>query len=263
MFFATFPPYGTLVYYRSKMKYMDQQFDTTETTSAPEVPETAPAQKKSSMMKPLIALIVGIMVAGGGYFAYDYLNTPVVAVVNGTKITEAELKENVDMMTKSAEMQGANVSDETVAAEIRSQALTNLINNEILMGAAQRAGMSTNEAAVKTAYDSLVSEVGGEEELKTRMETVGLSSETLMGNISDRLMVDEYIEAETDIENITITDEEIETYLASVNTEGVTLPPLEEIRPQIEATLIMEKQQAMVDALIEKLRGEATIEIKE
>jgi hypothetical protein len=255
---------GTLLYYRSKTKYMDQQFETIQPVNTEETPVEAESitPEKSSRVKPLIGLIVGIAVAIGGYFGYEYLQKPSVAVVNGTKITQAELQENIDMMTKSAEMQGIEVSDPAVATEIRSQALTNLVNNELLMGAARKAGMSTNEAAVKTAYDSLVTEVGGEEELKTRMESVGLTSETLMGNISDRLMVDEYIEAETEIENIIITDEEIETYLASVRTEGVTLPPLAEIRPQVEATLIAEKQQSIVDALIERLRAEGTIEIK-
>jgi Arc/MetJ family transcription regulator len=242
---------------------MNEHPDTTQTTEIATGETPTPKEKRTTRFRPLIALLVGVAIAVGGYFGYERFNIPSVATVNGTKITEVELNENIDMMTKSAEMQGIDVSDPAITTEIRTQALTNLINNELLMSAARNAGVSTNEAAVKTAYDSLVTEVGGEEELKTRMESVGLTSETLMGNISDRLLVDQYIEAETDIKNITITDEEVETYLAGVTTEGVTLPPLEEIRPQIEATLIAEKQQQIVDALIEKLRSEASIEIKE
>jgi hypothetical protein len=246
---------------------MNEHPDTIQATpNTPEhTPDVAVTPKESfiSRFRPLIALLIGVAIAVGGYFGYERLTVPVVATVNGAKITETELNENIDMMTKSAEIQGIDVSDPAIVAEIRSQALTNLVNNELLMGAARSAGVSTNEAAVKTAYDSLVTEVGGEEELKSRMESVGLTSETLMGNISDRLLVDQYIEAETDIKDITITDEEIEAYLASVSTEGVTVPPLEEIRPQIEASLIAEKQQQIVDALIEKLRTEATIEMKE
>lgn len=258
--------YGTLGYYRSKTKYMDPKNEITETVSSPEMPAEVvveTVQSKPSRKKQFIALIIGVIVAVGGYFGYEHFSVPSVAVVNGAKISEAELQENIDMMIKSAEQQGIDVTDPGIATEIRTQALTNLVNNELLMGAARKSGVRTNEAAIKTAYDSLVSEVGGEEELKTRMESVGLTSEILMGNIGDRLLVDQYIEAETDIKNIVITDAEITAYLASVNTEGVALPPLEEIRPQIEASLIAGKQQEIVDALIEKLRSEATIDLKE
>ncbi len=235
-------------------------------TAAPEVtvmPQSEQPESMFSKYKPFLALVLGIAISVGGYAAYDHYTEPIAAKVNGAKITQAELAESVQMMMKGAELQGIDVTDEAVRTEITSQALTNLINNELLLGAARKSGVSTNEAAVQTAYDSLVTEVGGEEELKSRMETVGLSLETLRGNIGDRLMVDEYIETETDIETITVTDEEITAYLSTIQTEGITLPPLEEIRPQIEASLIAERQQAIVDALIEKLRSEATIEIKE
>jgi SurA N-terminal domain len=244
---------------------MDQHHEVEATeTSATQATPSAAAEVKSKRPSYLTALgLIGIIgIAGAGYVFYTRTQVPVVAVVNGTNITQEELDENVNMMKKSAELQGIDVSDAAVVTEIENQAIVNLINNELLLGAAKRAGLSTNEAAVQTAYEGLVSEFGSEEELKVRMESFGLTPEVLRGNITDRLIVDAYIEAETDIEEIEVTDAEVEGYLASATTEGVTLPPLEEIRPQIEATLIAERQQAIVDALIERLRSESTIEIK-
>lgn len=231
----------------------------TETTPTP----SDPAPVKKSYIKYVLLGVVVAVVFGVLYNVYTRTQKDTVAVVNGTRITQTELDENVAMMTKSAEAQGVDVADATVTSEIRTQALENLISNALLTGAAKKAGKGANEAAVKTAYDSLVAEVGGEEELKTRMETVGLTTETLFKNIGDRLMVDAYIESVTDIKSLSVTDEEITAYLDSIKTEGVTLPPLEEIKPQIEATLLAEKQQKVVTDLIEKLRAEGEVEIRE
>jgi peptidyl-prolyl cis-trans isomerase SurA len=216
----------------------------------------------STIPRHYLAFLAGLILAIVlGYFFYIRMNADVAAVVDGTKITRAELENNIAMMTKSAELQGMDVSDATVTEAIKTQALDNLINNALLMNAANEAGLASNEAAVQSAYETLLSEVGGEEELKSRMASVGLTDETLKGNISDRIIADAYIESVTDIENATVTIEEIESYLASISTQGITLPPLEEIKPQIESTLLAEKQQKYVDDLIAKLRSEATIEI--
>ncbi len=235
---------------------------TTEATTITKelmIPETP----KSTRVRPLVAFLCGVLVSVGGYIAYDRMSVDAVAVVNDVKITRPDLDESVELMKKSAEMQGADVTDPAITAELRSQALTNLVNNELLMGAARRAGMTANEASVQTAYDNLVTQVGGEDKLKERMTAVGLTPEVLRGNISDRLMVDQYIEAETDIEDLTVTPEEIDSYIQSISSEGVTLPPLDDIKGQIEATILGQKQEEVANTLIEKLRGEAEIKIIE
>ena len=218
---------------------------------------------KHTRVRPLVAFLAGVLVAVGGYIAYDRLTVDAVAIVNDGTITQAELDESVELMKKSAEMQGADVTDPKVVAELRTQALANLVNNELLMGAARRAGITANEASVQTAYDKLVTQIGGEDKLKERMTAVGLTPEVLRVNIGDRLMVDQYIEAETDIENLAVTPEEVDAYIQSITSEGVTLPPLEDIRGQIETTILGQKQEEIASTLIEKLRGEAKIKIIE
>lgn len=238
-----------------------------QTTTEPVLeatPNVAPATTslfQSPRTRIFIALGAVALIALG-YFVYTTMTMKVAAVVNGEKIAQSKVDENVTMMTKSAELQGIDVADPAIALEIKTQALDNLINNELLLSAARAHGLSANEAAVQSAYETLVTEVGGEEELNSRMETVGLTVDTLMGNITDRLVVDQYIEAVTDIETVTVTEEEVTTYINSISAEGVALPPLEEIAPQIEASILAEKQQGIVDELIAKLRSEARIEIK-
>ncbi len=233
--------------------------DATIITETPSAGETAPVRK--SYLKYVLLGIVVAVASGALYNTYVKTHADAVAIVNGTRITQTELDENVAMMTKGAAAQGIDITSTTTLEEIRTQAIENLVNNALLMGAAKNAGKEADEAAIQTAYDKLVGEVGGEEELKTRMAAVGLTRETLFKNIAERLMVDAYIESETDIKSLTVTDAEVTAYLDSIKTEGVTLPPLEEIRPQIESTLLVQKQQKVVADLIEKLRAEGKVEI--
>lgn len=222
-----------------------------------------PVEKKKESYRPLIAFALGVLVSVGGFRLYDIFTTPVAAIVNGTRITTEMFEKDVAMMEKGAALSGVDVNDPLVKKDIRTQALNNLITNELLIGAARTSGAVTDDASIQTAYEELMTDVGGEEALVSRMEAVGLTRETLMDNIKDRLLVDTYLEGATDIKTATVTDEELQAYVAQMASAGLGMPPsIDDIRPQLEATLLAEKQQQIVLDHIEKLRSEADIVIK-
>jgi hypothetical protein len=240
-----------------------------EETNAQEVREaevvetsTAPAPTDNKKLKVAALIIaIGVVVSGGLYFMLD-MRANTVAVVNGFKITQEAFQSNVDMIMQNATLSGADVTDPVVVKQINDQALDILINNALLIEGAKAAGISADEAEVATEYETLVTGVGGAEELAKRMEEVGLTEEKLRSNIKDRLVADAFIEAQTDIENLTVTDEEVTAFLETISTEGSELPPLEEIKPQIEAQILSQKQQALVTEFLKKLRDEATVDIR-
>ncbi len=239
------------------------QGDTAPVTISPSSPDTLGVpKKKNTWFKPLIAFCLGIIVAVVGYRGYLIITTPVAAVVNGTRITMSELDRDVDMMKKSAALQGLDVTDTTLVNEIRTQALENLIMNALLLGEAKKQDVATSDEEITTAYTELAESVGGEETLLSRMDAVGLTKETLMKNIADRLHVDAYLEAVTDIETLEITDDEVKAYVASMESAGLTMPPLEEVGEQIKASLLAEKQQELINTHITELRAGADIEIR-
>lgn len=221
----------------------------------------APSPRRS-WSKQIFAFIAGVVVSVVCFRIYEIATTPVAAIVNGTRITVAEFERDVAMMEKGAALQGIDVNEPSIHTEIRTQALNNLVMNELLLGAARRSGAKTDDASIQKAYTELAESVGGEEELLSRMETVGLSRDTLMDNITARLLVDAYLEANTDIESLTVTDDEVQTYIASMESAGITMPPLEEIKPDIEASLLAEKQQELMNTHIEELKNKADITIK-
>jgi hypothetical protein len=252
-----------------------------ENQAAPEAAPTseAPATSSSGEVTPplshavpfykryqtAIAAVVAVLILlGAGYYVYtkNYQDGGTVATVNGKVIYKKEFDDSVALMEQSATAQGIDLSQETIRKEIRDQALTVLINNALLITAAEDAGFKASNEDIEAKYAELVTEVGGEEELTQRMTEIGLTPEKLRSNIKERILADQYIESETDISSLTVSDEEVNQFMASLNTGETELPPIEEIRPQIEAQILSQKQQQIVADLIAKLRTEATIETR-
>ena len=94
------------------------------------------------------------------------------------------------------------------------------------------------------------------------MAEVGLTEEKLRSNIAERILSDLYIESVTTIEDVKVSDEEVKEFLKSINTGDAKLPPLDEIRPQIEEQILGQKRQQIVTDLLAKLRSEGKVEIK-
>jgi peptidyl-prolyl cis-trans isomerase SurA len=227
------------------------------------VSDTGTATETNSKKLMVAAIVFAILLIGsaGGYYYYTKVRVDTVAIVNGYKIPRKDFNDSVAMIQKTATAQGASLADASIDAEIRKQAIDTLVNNALLISAAKKAGINIDDAKVQTEYDGLVTTLGGAENLKARMTEVGLTEEKLRSNIRERLIADAYIEAQTDIESLTVTDEEITKFLDGIKTEGTKLPPLEEIKPQIQAQILSEKQQTIVTDLLTKLRGDAKIEI--
>jgi hypothetical protein len=215
--------------------------------------------------KVLAAVLVAIVLLGGaGGYTYYMQKTGggTVAVVNGTRIYKKEFNESVALIEKNATLQGIDLAQEGAQKEIYDQALEVLINNSLLIGAATKAGFAASDEDIQKKYDELATQLGGAETLTIKMAEVGLTEEKLRSNIAERILSDLYIESVTTIEDVKVSDEEVKEFLKSINTGDAKLPPLDEIRPQIEEQILGQKRQQIVTDLLAKLRSEGKVEIK-
>ncbi len=214
--------------------------------------------------KQFIAGFLGVLIVLFGYYAYTtwYVQEDAVAVVNGKNISVTEFNESIALIEQNATLQGVDITDATTKEEIRTQALDTLINNALIITAAENAGITVTDEKFKEAYDTLVTEVGGAETLTLRMTEIGLTEEKLNSNIKERIIADQYIESQTDIENLSVSEEEVQAFITALNAPEGQLPPLEEIRLQVEAQILSQKQQQLIIDLLAKLRSEAKIEMK-
>ncbi len=221
-------------------------------------------EQKSGMKKAIIVLIVIALVAGLGYYVYTtkYSDGGPVAIVNDFKIARDEFNKSVELITQNAALQGADVTSAEVKSEINKQALNLLVSNALLLEGARAAGHTASDEEVQAKWDALVVEVGDAETLNTRIAEAGLTEKKLRSNIEERVIVDAYLAAETNLDEIVISDEEVRTAYDSYEASGIEIPPFEEVKEFLRGQILGERQQEVVNDFIETLRAAATIEVK-
>lgn len=185
---------------------------------------------------------------------------PAAATVNGVKIPLATYEKNRAQIETNAAAQGLTVTDESVKTEINKQAIDVLVNTELLKQAAAKDDITVTEEQVNSRYDEIVASLGGEDALKAKMTELGITSDSLQSDIKGELLIQAYLSKAVDLSNIKIEESDIKQVYDQANTPESNLPPLAEVKAEIEAQLRSTKEQELVNAHIETLRTDAKIE---
>ena len=106
-------------------------------------------------------------------------------------------------------------------------------------------------------------EVGGEEVLSARMAELGIDQNKLQQDIKDELLIQKLLDAVFEEKNIEISEEEIKVAYDAAGGVEAGLPPLDEVRPEVEGQLRSAKEQTIVSDLLTEIRDDADIQIKE
>jgi len=251
----------------------------TPTTPQPETSGTAPAVHEPegttsgmSGRNMLIGVVLALAVLVLGYLflfsdltpgSLNPMERDVVALVNGEPITENELQNSIRNVTDSMTAQGMDVENTESAGVIESEALNQLINTELLLQAAQTAGYRASDEEIATEIAQLETNFGSAAELETRLTELNIDRQALERDVAEQLIVSNYLENETPVGEITVTQEELETFYASlVEQYGEQLPPQEEIQEQLEGELTAQKQREILGTILAELRAAAEVEIK-
>ncbi|MCA9356833.1 SurA N-terminal domain-containing protein [Candidatus Nomurabacteria bacterium] len=184
-----------------------------------------------------------------------------VATVNGKSITGADLSTSVNQFSQSATAQGADISTPEAQADIRKQALDVLVNTELLKQEAEKREINITDEDVDTRLEEIKTEIGGEEVLAERMKALSITDEKLHVDIRDELLIKQLLDQIFAESEVVVTDEEISQVYENAGGEGVELPPFEEVKSQISDQLKASKEQEVINAFLEELKGEAEIEI--
>lgn len=236
---------------------------TTQTTSA------EPSRAKNMRLLYTTIGIVVLLGLGALYFiATDQLpdnpiggdatdETGPVAIVNGEEISREQFNENLAQFRASVEQSGATLSDD----EIKEQTVSAMVNNRLLVQGATDAGIVVTDEDVTAELELIEENAGGAEALDAQLNELALSREELRDQIREQLSINKYVEAEADFANITVSEEDITSFYENISASNEQFPPLDDVRPQIEQQLILQKQQERVSELIDELRADAEIEI--
>jgi len=186
-----------------------------------------------------------------------------VAVVNGETITESELAVASTQLAQAAAAQGADPADPTIQATIRSQALDLMIGTALLTQTAEAQGVTVPDEEVAERLAAIEADAGGAELLATRMQEFGITMETLEADVRSELIISKLLDTVVTDEDTAVTEEEIVAAYEGAAAPGTELPPLEEVRTQIETQLQQAKGQTIIDEYVGQLQADADIEIIE
>jgi peptidyl-prolyl cis-trans isomerase C len=116
-----------------------------------------------------------------------------VAVVNGTVITEKELDRQVSFLEMKLQEAGKPVNGADLA-EIKRDALENLIDEELLYQAAVKQKSKVSDAEINHALSTIKARFPNENEFRNALSKAGLSEAALKSQVDRNLTIEQFID---------------------------------------------------------------------
>ena len=223
----------------------DDDAATDPTAEAPSAEETAPTDAMPTAPEP------------------DLEGLPdVVAVVDGVEITREEFEQVYDGQLQQAFMQSQMTGQEVDQDQLKQQTAEGLVDTQLLLAEAEARSITPTEEEINAAAAELAesSGLGSADELFSMLEQQGLGREEALEELRLQTSLEQLVADEAG--EYTPSEEEVQALYdeaAAQSGEGGELPPIEEVRPQIEAQLQQQHESEVVQGLLEQLRTDADI----
>ncbi|KAA0919844.1 peptidylprolyl isomerase [Dietzia sp. ANT_WB102] len=193
-----------------------------------------------------------------------------VAEVNGTEISRDEFvsvfRNQYQQMTMQAQMTGQPVDE----AQLKKLTADGLIGTELLTQEAGKRGIDVSEEEIRAelAVFAERNQVSTDEFIEA-MGKQGLDREAVLDQIDKQLRVEKLIVAEYG--EFEVTDADVEAAYEQVRQQqamsgggaagGGELPPLEQVRDQVEEQVRAEQEAGSMEKLSQKLRKDADVTV--
>jgi len=160
-----------------------------------------------------------------------YLNKEdsMIAKVNGTPITSGQVEQ--ELRNVVAQYQNSVPPDQLqqLQPKLRTQALENLINTQLLFREADRKGITPSSEAINTELDGIISRFPSPEAFQQQMTKVGISREQMVKDIEQQIKVTALVKEALAAAETTVTGEEVSKFYQG-NPDSFKSP--EQVRAQ-------------------------------
>lgn len=187
-----------------------------------------------------------------------------VAIVNGVEISRADYDRELEYELASFTQAGYKLSEEELRI-VQESVLERLINNCLLLGAAEAAGITRESVDVEGTLEKIISNYEDEAQFQADLKENGFTLEEFRDLIAEALIIEDLFEAELKLSAVEVSEEVIdalvEEYLATLDEdEDVEQLDMEAVRSYFAYALAQEKANAMRMDYIEELREQSEIE---
>lgn len=221
--------------------------------------------------KELLIGVIGIaVVAVGAWFYFTQRDTTetgdsaevsdTAARVNGEVISRTKLVESEAQIASGRQLD-IKTLDNASLQQLQTQALDSLVGNTLIKQATAAAGIVTSEADVDAELAAIKARFADDAAYQQALTDQATTEAELRSEISAGKAAQTYLEQTLDLASITVTEEEISELYDQQATTTADLPPLEEVRDQIESYTRQQKQQELIVAHVAVLRAAANVEI--
>ncbi|WP_233569569.1 SurA N-terminal domain-containing protein [Planomicrobium sp. Y74] len=190
----------------------------------------------------------------------------VVAEVNGEEIKKEEFENayvgQFQQMAMQAQMSGQEVDQ----AQLKEQVAESLVSQRLLVQETENREIEASEEEVNETLTALAEQNGmaSSEEFLAALKEQDLSEEEVREQVASQVKVDKLIAEETG--DAEVSEEELQEFYDQVKAQqeemgGEEIPPLEDIKSELEAQLLQQKENEAVQALVAELREGAEVTI--
>lgn len=190
----------------------------------------------------------------------------VVAEVNGEEIGKEEFESAYTGQFQQMAMQAQMSGEEVDQAQLKEQVAESLVAQELLIQETEKQKLTASEEQTTAALEELSQQNGLEssEEFLAALKEQGISEEEVMKQVEAQVKIEQLIAAETG--EVKPTDEELKTFYEQALAQqeqagGEELPAFEEVKPQLEEQVKMQKEGEATQTIVAQLREEADVTI--
>jgi hypothetical protein len=190
-----------------------------------------------------------------------------VAVVNKEEIKGEAYNALLTRSQTSYQQMGQDPTSEEIATQLKESTIDSLIGQTLLLQAADNKGYKATDKEIQEELDTLKADYEDEAQFEEILESNGLTLDELKAEISDNIKYTAYVENELSVEEV--KEEDVKAYYdkyaeqnSSTEDTETQMPEYEEVKEQIKQELQTQKTQEVLAAEVEKLKENASIEIK-
>lgn len=218
-----------------------------------------------SLVSLTLVLLTGVLIVGSSAEQLDK-----VAIVNGEPLGLAVYTQQLEQ-TKAAykQQQGLDLDAEEnkdALKQVKQMLLDEMITQTLLLQQAQKEGIKSSANDIQEQVTIIKSQFPDEAQFEEALKASNLLLADLEKEISDLLVIEQYLAQAIPVEN-TISEEEVSSYYNyfkeqfQQSQQGGTVPEFEILRPQIVAFLEEQKFLKAKNDFLESLKNDSEIEI--
>jgi len=216
----------------------------------------------------VVGIVVLLTIIGVVYFMFfntDNLTSSIdfndnVASVNGVAISKSTFDSQLAISVASFASQGVDVGNNETLLQIKTQVLSDLIDNELLKQEITKSNIEISKENIDNEINILLEQAGSQEAFDKQLVDANITIEDLRVNISRQLSTQAFLLQNVDLSSVIISDEEAEAFYDAGKVAQPDLPPFEEVKDLVVEQLLTNKRQALLNEFMISLREKADIE---